>query len=127
MMRASVTLAAVRVETEMAGEALAQPLGGRAGEEGAAMGAHPDGQQAGGLKHPECLPHRYPADAEALAQLTLARQAVARLEAAVADERLDLVHDDLRNAVDVNGTEHVWCLRRVRGLRSHESPSSSRH
>jgi hypothetical protein len=63
MMRASVTLAAVRVETD---EALAQPLGGRAGEEGTAMGAHADGQQAGGLKHPECLPHRYAADAEAL-------------------------------------------------------------
>src|SRR5437879_2164911 len=57
------------------------------------------------------------ADAEALAKLALARQAVARLQAAVADQRLDLGHDDLRDAVDVNGTEHVWWLRRVRGLR----------
>ena len=46
---------------------------------------------------------------------------VARLEAAVADERLDLVHDDLRDAVHVNGTEHVGCLRGVRGLRGHGS------
>src|SRR5439155_21176024 len=73
--------------------------------------ARPDLDEAAALQRAQGLAHRGAADAESLGELALRGKAIARVQAAVGDQRLDLAHDIL---VDPNGLD---------GLELHQVPS----
>src|SRR2546425_3505885 len=91
------------------GERLDQRLHRDVTHEGAL--ARPDLDEAAALQRAQGLAHRGAADAESLGELALRGKAIARVQAAVGDQRLDLAHDIL---VDPNGLD---------GLELHQVPS----
>jgi hypothetical protein len=82
-----------RGQAQQVGQAVKDVLAGGDGHEGTAARGAPDLDQAARFQHPQRLARGVPADAEALTQLPLGREAVARPELALAHQLANLIDD----------------------------------
>ena len=85
----------------------ADGVAARLRDERAAALADADLQRAEDLHRAQGLPQRRPADAEQLGQVALGRQALAGLEVAVGDRRLELADDDVEGPLPPHGGERL--------------------